>query len=165
MFSDAYYPRINGVAISVKSYAESLTELGHNVCIVCCNYEKPTRENHYHKFYYDENVEVDKRIKVLRLPALNVSFSKEDKAARIDQWHTCKREMDAFKPDIVHINSEFVIGYFGLTYARHRKVAMVYTFHTLWEDYAANYINFLPERYSKKLAKEFIRFYLKRRLR
>ncbi len=162
MFSDAYYPRINGVTISVKSYAESLTELGHNVCIVCCNYEKPTRENHYHKFYYDENVEVDKRIKVLRLPALNVSFSKEDKAARIDQWHTCKREMDSFKPDIIHINSEFVIGYFGLTYARHRKVAMVYTFHTLWEDYATNYINFLPERYSKKLAKEFIRFYLKR---
>ena len=55
MFSDTYYPRINGVTISVKSYAESLTELGHNVCIVCCNYEKPTRENHYHKFYYDEN--------------------------------------------------------------------------------------------------------------
>jgi len=39
---------------------------------------------------------------------------------------------------------------------------MVYTFHTLWEDYAANYIHFLPPSYSKKLAKEFIRFYLKR---
>jgi len=162
MFSDAYYPRINGVAISVKSYAEALTNLGHNICIVCCNYEKPTKENNYNKFYYDDKVEDDKRIKVLRLPALNVSFSKEDKAARIDQWHTCKKEMDAFKPDIVHINSEFVIGYFGLNYARHRKVPMVYTFHTLWEDYAANYIHFLPPSYSKKLAKEFIRFYLKR---
>ena len=162
MFSDAYYPRINGVAISVKSYAEALTNLGHNICIVCCNYEKPTKENNYHKFYYDDKVEDDKRIKVLRLPALNVSFSKEDKAARIDQWHTCKKEMDAFKPDVIHINSEFVIGYFGLNYARHRKVPMVYTFHTLWEDYAANYIHFLPPSYSKKLAKEFIRFYLKR---
>lgn len=162
MFSDAYYPRINGVAISVKSYAEALTNLGHNICIVCCNYEKPTKENNYHKFYYDDKVEDDKRIKVLRLPALNVSFSKEDKAARIDQWHTCKKEMDSFKPDVIHINSEFVIGYFGLNYARHRKVPMVYTFHTLWEDYAANYIHFLPPSYSKKLAKEFIRFYLKR---
>ena len=162
MFSDTYYPRINGVTISVKSYAESLTELGHNICIVCCNYEEQTKENNYHKFYYDKKVEIDKRIKVLRLPALNVSFSKEDKTARIDQWHTCKKEMDSFKPDIVHINSEFVIGYFGLTYARHRKVPMVYTFHTLWEDYAANYIHFLPPSYSKKLAKEFIRFYLKR---
>ena len=162
MFSDAYYPRINGVAISVKSYAEALTNLGHNICIVCCNYEKPTKENNYHKFYYDDKVEDDKRIKVLRLPALNVSFSKEDKAARIDQWHTCKKEMDSFKPDVIHINSEFVIGYFGLNYARHRKVPMVYTFHTLWEDYAANYIHFLPQSYSKKLAKEFIRFYLKR---
>jgi glycosyltransferase involved in cell wall biosynthesis len=70
--------------------------------------------------------------------------------------------MDSFKPDVIHINSEFVIGYFGLNYARHRKVPMVYTFHTLWEDYAANYIHFLPQSYSKKLAKEFIRFYLKR---
>lgn len=162
MFTDAYYPRINGVAISVKSYAEELSNLGHTVCIVCCNYEKPTESNNYSKFYYDENTESDSRIKILRLPTFEVFFSDEDRSARLDQWHIIKKEMDNFKPDIVHINSEFIIGYFGLTYGRHRKVPIVYTFHTLWEDYVEGYIHFMPTGSAKKIAKNMIRFYLKR---
>jgi len=45
MFTDAYYPRINGVAVSVKSYAEALTEQGHTVCIVCCDYQNSNTDN------------------------------------------------------------------------------------------------------------------------
>lgn len=161
MYTDAYFPRINGVAISVKSYADQLTELGHNVCIVCCNYEKASSGNKYLKYYYEEDP-ANPRLKVLRIPTVGVFFSDEDRAARVDQWHTLKKQMDAFKPDVVHINSEFIIGYFGLIYAKHRKIPIVYTFHTLWEDYVEGYIHFIPPIASKKIAKELIRFYLKR---
>ena len=40
MFTDAYYPRINGVTTSVHSYATELVKLGHKVCIVCLDYSK-----------------------------------------------------------------------------------------------------------------------------
>ena len=161
MFTDAYFPRINGVSISVQSYAAELTKLGHSVCIVCCNYEKASPGNEYRKYYYETDAK-NSEIKVLRIPTIGVFFSDEDRAARLDQWHTIKKQMDSFNPDVVHLNSEFTIGYFGLIYARHRKIPLVYTFHTLWEDYVEGYIHFLPIRASKKIARELIRFYLKR---
>lgn len=70
--------------------------------------------------------------------------------------------MDEFQPDVIHINSEWTIGYFGAIYCRHRHVPFVFTFHTLWEDYLANYINFVPARGLKKIGMEVVRFYLKR---
>ena len=38
MFTDAYFPRINGVTVSVQSFAEGLCKLGHEVCVVCLEY-------------------------------------------------------------------------------------------------------------------------------
>ena len=52
-FTDAYYPRINGVAVSVHSYAMSLAEMGHSVCIVCCNYDDSVEPKSKSKNHYD----------------------------------------------------------------------------------------------------------------
>lgn len=155
MFSDAYYPRINGVSVSVKSYAEALTELGHQVCIICCDYGN-SDQIEKDKIEYS-----DKKIKIIRLSSLPLFISKEDRLARISQWHSVKHAMDEFKPDIIHLNSEFLLGYYGLTYGRFRFVPIVYTFHTLWEDYVEGYIPFLPTNASKKIAKDMIKVYLK----
>lgn len=160
MFTDAYYPRINGVAVSVKSYAEALSELGHKVCIVCCDYQEETDGSNADNL--TPQTYTDKKVQVLRIPSHHLFFSEEDRLARISQWKTIKHEMDAFKPDIIHINSEFFVGYYGLTYGRFRYVPIVYTFHTLWEDYVKGYIHFMPVNASKKIAKDLIKLFLKR---
>jgi len=159
MFTDAYYPRINGVAVSVKSYAEALTQLGHEVCIVCCNYQKPNDEE---TPAIKESDYTDEKVKVIRILSHHIFCSEEDRLARISQWKTVKHEMDAFKPDIVHINSEFLIGYYGMVYGRYRLVPIVYTFHTLWEEYVEGYIHFMPISASKKIAQNLIKMYLKK---
>lgn len=162
-FTDAYYPRINGVAVSVRSYATKLAEMGHSVCIVCCNYDdEEDKKDKKKKRSFLEDDKLHPNLKIYRISSINVFVSKEDKSARLSAWHDVKHAMDAFKPDIVHINSEFMVGYFGLTYSRHRNIASVYTFHTLWEDYVDGYIKFMPVYPAKKIAKEFIKFYLKR---
>ena len=162
-FTDAYYPRINGVAVSVHSYAKKLAELGHNVCIVCCNYDGSTDEFNHKKNHFDIKLDdIPENMKIFRLSSINVFVSKEDKSAKVTAWHDVKHTMDAFKPDIIHINSEFVVGYFGIMYARHRNIASVYTFHTLWDEYVDGYIKFMPIYSAKKIAKELIKFYLKR---
>lgn len=160
MFTDAYYPRINGVSVSVKSYAESLAELGHEVCIVCCDYLKPTDSDSTPAI--KESDYTKDNVKVIRILSHHIFFSEEDRLARISQWKTVKHEMDKFKPDIIHINSEFLIGYYGLTYGRFRYVPIVYTFHTLWEDYVEGYIHFMPISASKKIAQNLIKLYLKK---
>ncbi len=164
MFTDAYYPRVNGVAVSVKSYADELAKRNHNVIIVCCDYtkRKGLRKRIFKSYFYDKKSKNLPNVQVLRIPADHILFSKEDRAARITQWHTIKKEVDHFEPDVVHINSEFLMGWFGVTYARHRHIAMVFTFHTLWEDYLYNYIHMLPAATSKAVGRELVKFYLKR---
>lgn len=158
MFTDAYYPRINGVTVSVHSFAEELTKQGHEVAIVCLEYTEEQQKSSF----FDETTDDSLPFKIIRIPSSRVVFSKEDRMGRLDKWLFVKKSMDIFKPDVIHINSEFVTGYFGAIYARHRKVPSVFTFHTLWEDYLANYMTYIPKRSSRKLGKEFVRFYLKR---
>lgn len=158
MFTDAYFPRINGVTVSVHSFAEELTKLGHEIAIVCLEYTEEQQKSSF----FDESSDEALPFKIIRIPSQRLVFSKEDRMGRLDKWHFVKKAMDAFKPDVIHINSEFVAGYFGSIYARHRKIPSVFTFHTLWEDYLANYMTYVPKRSSRKLGKEVVRFYLKR---
>lgn len=164
MFTDAYYPRVNGVAVSVKSYADELSKRNHKVIIVCCDYtkRKGIGQKLFKTSFYDKKSKNHPNVQVLRIPADHILFSEEDRAARITQWHTIKKQLDIFQPDIIHINSEFLMGWFGLTYARHRHVAMVFTFHTLWEDYIYNYIPYIPFNASKAIGRNLVKFYLKR---
>lgn len=156
MFTDTYYPRINGVSVSVKSYAEALTEAGHKVCIVCCDYQDKTTADTNH-----QNNDTKYNIQIVRIPSLHIFFSEEDRLARISQWKMVKHAMKEFQPDIIHINSEFLVGYYGLTYGRLKYVPIVYTFHTLWEDYVEGYIHFMPISASKKIAKDLIKIFLR----
>ena len=39
---------------------------------------------------------------------------------------------------------------------------MVFTFHTLWEDYIENYVKALPRSASQKVGREMVKFYLNR---
>ncbi|QTQ16364.1 glycosyltransferase [Treponema parvum] len=159
MFTDAYLPRINGVAISVHSYALELTNLGHNVCVVCLEYSEEQQKS----ALFDEKAEDLKTpFKIVRIPSTSLIWSKEDRVARFDKWIFLKKAMDKFRPDIIHINSEWVVGYFGAIYALHRKIPYVFTFHTLWEDYLYNYVSFLPEASTRKIGREIVKFYLKR---
>ena len=160
MFTDAYYPRINGVTVSVHSYATELTKLGHSVCIVCLEYSEEQQKK---AFFDEKSSDESSPFKIVRIPSWSVrAISKEDRMAKFDKWHRVKKAMDAFKPDVIHVNSEWVIGYFGALYSFHRKVPFVFTFHTMWEDYLVNYVNFLPDFSLRKIGRSVVKFYLKR---
>ncbi|WP_294429952.1 glycosyltransferase [uncultured Treponema sp.] len=160
MFTDAYYPRINGVTVSVHSYATELSKLGHEVCIVCLEY---TEEQQKSSFFDEKESDESSPFKVVRIPSWSMGLlSKEDRIAKFDKWRRVKKAMDSFRPNVIHINTEWVIGYFGALYALHRKVPFVFTFHTMWEDYLINYVNFLPELSLRRIGRSVVKFYLKR---
>ncbi len=159
MFTDAYYPRINGVTVSVHSYATELSKLGHEVEVVCLEYSEEQQKN---SLFDEKSSDKNSPFKIVRIPSAPFLFSKEDRMMRLDKWYRIKRAMDEFEPDVIHINSEWTIGYFGALYAHHRKVPFVYTFHTMWEDYLSNYIIFLPTASMKTLGRNVVKFYLKR---
>ncbi|MBQ7158448.1 MAG: glycosyltransferase [Treponema sp.] len=163
MFSDSYYPRINGVTVSVHSYAVELTKLGHKVAIICLDY---TEEQQRASFFDEKKSDAASPFKIIRIPSQWIIWSDEDRFARFDCWRYLKKQVDAFGPDLVHGNGEWSIGYLGAMYARHRRLPFVYTFHTMWEDYIANYTSFItsliPNRGLRLAGRTLVKFYLKR---
>jgi glycosyltransferase involved in cell wall biosynthesis len=159
MFTDAFFPRVNGVAVSVKSYAAELSKAGNDVLVVCLEY---TQEQSQFSFLEKPFFDAAFPFKVLRIPSAPVIFSKEDRMVRLDTWRFLKKNLDLFMPDVIHINSEWSVGYLGSIYARHRHIPFVFTFHTMWEDYLANYVNFLPNISLKKIGAGIVKYYLKR---
>ena len=159
MFSDCYYPRVNGVVVSVYSFVQELVNRGHVVKVITVEYPDDYEFNK--KKGSSMGVIDSPNFSLNRLSSKEIIFSKEDRLVRLKQWHILKGILDEFQPDILHINSEWLVGYFGAMYAHHRKVPCLFTFHTLWEDYIQNYAPILREKISKKIGRDIVKFYLK----
>lgn len=119
LFTETYLPYVNGVVTHVKSLKEGLEQLGHQVLVVTA----------------DPNV---KRCKiedgVLRCPAMaSKKLYGYGVANPISQKRT--QLVRQFKPDIIHIHQEFGIGLSGITMAKMYRIAMVYTLHTMYDEY------------------------------
>ena len=71
MFTDAYFPRVNGVGVSVKCFGQALAKMGNEVCVVCPAYDKQ-------KEILIEKDEV-KGFFLMRIPSTTTIFSKEDR--------------------------------------------------------------------------------------
>lgn len=159
MFSDCYYPRVNGVVVSVYSFVQELVNRGHVVKVITVEYPDDYEFNK--KKGSSMGLIDNPNFSLNRLSSKEIIFSKEDRLVRLKQWHILKGILDEFQPDILHINSEWLVGYFGAMYAHHRKVPCIFTFHTLWEDYIQNYAPILREKISKKIGRDIVKFYLK----
>jgi glycosyltransferase involved in cell wall biosynthesis len=157
MFTDAYWPRVNGVTVSVDSFARALTQQGHEVLIVCAYYP----ESYDAALQLAHNTERPAAPKIVRVPSMPAFITKEDRIAKFHKWYWVFKQVELFGPDVVHINTEFIIAEFGFLYAKVHNLPAIYTFHTMWEEYAPNYFPLVPPF----LVKFFIRKVLKNALR
>ncbi len=156
MCTDTYWPRVNGVTVSVESFSSALIKAGHNVVIICSFYPETQAIERMSNPVMDKR-ESDNDPIVIRVPSYPLPISKEDRVAKFHKWFWVSKQLDSFKPDIIHVNSEFVIGEFGFYYGKLNGVPVVYTFHTLWEDYAVNYIPHVPEFLLRFFARRIIK--------
>jgi glycosyltransferase involved in cell wall biosynthesis len=156
MFSDAYWPRVNGVSVSIETYSRALIKLGHKVLIVCAEY--PDTTDHKRILGVDEDDEKTDsgeslNPQLLHVPSVAFVLSKEDRIAHLHKIFWVTKQIGQFAPDIVHLNSEFMLANFGIYCALHYKLPIVYTFHTLWEEYAAQYLPSIPKPVAQALAR------------
>ena len=161
MFTDSYWPRVNGVTVSVDSFSHALVAEGHEVLIVCSSYpEEANTSISMKKAIQEEN-----EPKILRIPSLPAFVTKEDRVAKLNKWHWVFKQVDLFSPDIIHIHTEMMIAEFGIWYARSHNLPVVYTFHTMWEDYGPNYFPFFPVFLVKFVIRGVIKSILRRSFR
>jgi glycosyltransferase involved in cell wall biosynthesis len=157
MFTDAYWPRVNGVTVSVDTFSRSLVKAGHEVMIICANY--PDSESGETPVPGGETPNLPK---IVRVPSLPVIISREDRLAIFSKWFWVAKQVDVFRPDIIHVNTEFTIAEFGFLYGKIYNLPVLYTFHTMWEDYAANYLHMFPVFISRFIVRSILKNILKR---
>jgi glycosyltransferase involved in cell wall biosynthesis len=144
MFTDAYWPRVNGVTVSVDSFSHALIRAGHEVMIICSFYPEEGGKRKLHKGEVEKAGDMEPYILRVSSMPLPLPVSKEDRLAKFTQWFRVAKRIEHFNPDILHIHSEFVMAEFGYFYARLHNLPVVYTLHTNWEDYGPAYFPMAP---------------------
>ncbi|PCI61788.1 MAG: glycosyl transferase family 1 [Methylophilaceae bacterium] len=135
--SDVYFPRINGVSTSIKTFIDQLVSLGHHVDLIAPEYGK----------------EISEEKNVMRVPARSIYFDPEDKLMK---YGAALKRLPALKQagyDIIHINTPFVAHYLGLKLAKLLDIPCVETYHTFFEDYLHHYLPWIPQKVARGLAR------------
>lgn len=129
LFSDTFPPDINGVATATRNLFEILTKMGHEVYVVTTNLagkKKITEEGH-----------------IIRIPGLVMKKLYSYRAAGIfNRKVYLYLQRKGF--DIIHVQTESGIGTFGRLVANFLEIPLVYTYHTMYADYAFYLKDYFP---------------------
>ena len=131
IFTDAYHPRVSGLVSSIDEFAHGLEARGHTVLIICPSYPAKRMTG-----THDD-------ARVLRVPSGSAVVDPEDRLALPWREAEALRRVEAFKPDVVHIQTEFSIGNLGRRYCRAHGLPVISTCHTHYEMYIGNYVPFM----------------------
>lgn len=125
MMSNTYTPLVGGLERSVKNFTLAYRRRGHRVIIVAPIFERMPR----------------KERSVLRIPTLQ-HVNGSPFAVKLPLPPRLTSRLVRFQPDIVHAHHPFLIGSTALRLAHTHKIPLVYTYHTLFEQYT----QWLPRR-------------------
>lgn len=118
MFTNTYLPHVGGVARSVSTVEEEFRRRGHEVRIVAPEFDGAIESTEF----------------VLRVPAIQ-RFNGSDFSVRIPQPGLIADYLDDFEPEIIHSHHPFLLGDSALRAAWTRHLPLVFTHHTLYEQY------------------------------
>jgi 1,2-diacylglycerol 3-alpha-glucosyltransferase len=142
--SDVYFPRVNGVSTSIRTFRGELAACGVETWLVAPQYAAAADADP------DEPG-------VLRVPAARVPRDPEDRRMA---WRALNRTLDALPAggfDLVHIQTPFIAHYAGVRYARRAGIPALATYHTFFEEYLHHYLPVLPRSLGRVLARSFTR--------
>jgi len=122
IFTDTYFPDINGVTSSVYTLSEELKKRGHNVYVFTVSEPRSQLKN------------IQPDTSVYRFPSIPIVFIKPQRAAYPFSIRLI-RLIKKFKIDIIHTQSEFFMGFMAIGAATSFRIPIVHTYHTMLEDY------------------------------
>ena len=142
LFVETYVPYINGVVTHVKILKEGLEQQGHQVLVVCS-------DGQAQKHYVQDGIlhcpgHISKKFYGY---SLSLPFSGER-----------MKLLKEFNPDVCHVHTEFGIGLFGVHAAKKLGKPLVYTLHTMYDDY----LYYISPKAFLGITKKFSRWYVRR---
>jgi glycosyltransferase involved in cell wall biosynthesis len=121
LVTETYFPQVNGVSRTVNQLVRHLGEAGDQVQLIHPDYGAPAEPGYAHP------------VRSMVLP-----FYKELHLP-LPPFGGVHRAIDAFRPDLVHIATEAMLGLSVLRHASRRAYPVVSSFHTNFDQYSAHY--------------------------
>lgn len=118
LMSNTFTPHVGGVARSVEAFAKAYRDSGHRVLIIAPEFDK------------QPELEVD----VIRVPAIQ-HFNGSDFSVVLPLPGSLSDSLEEFDPDIIHSQHPFLLGMTAFRLARIHSLPLVFTHHTLYEEY------------------------------
>src|SRR3954463_9254080 len=138
--SDVYFPRVNGVSTSIRTFRGDLARLGVDTTLVAPAYP---------------NAAVDSDPTIIRVPSGGVPRDPEDRRFLRGPLRRALNADLAKEVDLVHIHTPFIAHYAAVRFAREHGLPVVATYHTFFEDYLHHYVPILPRKIGRWLARRF----------
>jgi glycosyltransferase involved in cell wall biosynthesis len=129
MLSDVYFPRVNGVSASIRTFARELTQLGHSVTIVAPEYDSRDEEGAF---------------EIIRLASRIIFFDPEDRLMRAAAVSAAVDSLSKRHWDVIHIHTPFRAHQLGVRLGRRIGCPTVESYHTFFEEYVGHYLPWLP---------------------
>jgi glycosyltransferase involved in cell wall biosynthesis len=143
MLSDVYFPRVNGVSTSIRTFARSLVQMGHAVTLVVPDYGPASGQAQHD----------DDAFEVIRVPARVIFFDPEDRLIKGSTMAALTRALAARAWDVIHVHTPFRAHQFGVRLAALTGTPTVETYHTYFEEYVGHYLPWLPTGLTRWLAR------------
>lgn len=126
-FTNTFLPHVGGVARSVQTFLEDFRRRRHRVLVVAPEFSEGCAPRRIER-------------SVERVPAVQ-NFNGSDFSVRLPLGTVMSERLGRFHPDIIHTHHPFLLGDTALRVAAQRTVPVVFTHHTLYEQYT-HYVPF-----------------------
>ncbi len=139
IFTDSYRPYTSGVVRSIETFSDELRTQSHEVFIFA-----PEYPNHH-----QEQLEEDGVFRFSSIPAP----TNHDYALALPFSIRLHSTLKKIGLDVIHVHSPFLLGRLGAHYAKKLNIPLVFTFHTLYDQY----VHYVPigQNFTKKITKKF----------
>ncbi len=143
IFTDSFFPKIDGIAVSVQGFCEKLEARGHKFVICCPRYGEDDSES------MGENIAIE-RFNSVALP------SYAEMRIIVPGRKRLHRVIKNFKPDLIHIQTPGFMGQYGVAAGNLYSIPVVGTYHTMMSE-VGMYVNPLRLMKLDKLLSRFRR--------
>jgi glycosyltransferase involved in cell wall biosynthesis len=123
LFSEVYWPMVSGVGVTLLRLTEALQSRGHQVRVYSATYPLPPEGD---------------RPEVHRSPSVPL-FLYPDVQWAFPRLRDVVDDLARFRPDVVHVATEFSLGIAGVKAARQLGIPIVASAHTDYDQYAVRY--------------------------
>jgi glycosyltransferase involved in cell wall biosynthesis len=124
IFSEVYWPMVSGVSLVLQRLVGALQQRGHLVRVYAPSYALPP--------------EATDREHVFRVPSRRL-FLYPDVQWGFPEREAIRADFAAFRPDVVHVATEFAMGVTGIGLATEFEVPVIASAHTDYERYSSRY--------------------------